>query len=223
MAQAMIIGRGDNTLSNFPDLTYTGSYSLIDEGNGNWIAKFFTDGTLKFNSIKTDVDLFLVGGGAGDNGGVYPGGRLGGGGGYTMTTIKTPARNVEYPIVIGAGGARKADGGVTSALGSSVLGGKHGIYNGSTPDGGSGGGGYLSAGGSDGNNGKGSQAGQGQGSTTRAFGEPTGDLYSAGGGGGDNALSGAGLTGNNSGAGGNNSNNQTGCSGIVIIRNHRPV
>ena len=74
----------------------------------------------------------------------------------------------------------------------------------------------------------GGEPGQGQGTTTREFGESTGDLYASGGyynanNGTNGEGNGADNTGN--GAGGTNNNNKStvGGSGIVVIRNHRKV
>ena len=76
--------------------------------------------------------------------------------------------------------------------------------------------------------------GSGQGSTTREFGESTGELYAGGGGGGPNASGGAGggakgsggsasknTGGGGGGSAGGGSAGGSGGSGIVIIRNHR--
>ena len=91
-------------------------------------------------------------------------------------------------------------------------------------------GGYQ--GGSDGGDGFGYYAGKGQGTTTREFGEPTGQLY-AGGGGSTSAAGGAGggaqgstsaAANTGGGAGGtydNNTKSYSGGSGIVVIRNAR--
>lgn len=182
-----------------PKFTYTGKFGMIYDGNNNWRIKLLTSGTFTPNEPMT-VDIFLVGGGGG---GGYPGNnRLaggGGGGGYTTTekNIKLTSGK-DYDVVIGAGGAainggtseRSGTGGTTTFDKYSAKGGLGGLCvasqaTGSTyANGGSGGGGYNGAGGSDGSNGSGTYGGVGQGTTTREFGESTGDLYAGGGGAG---------------------------------------
>ena len=229
----------------------------------------------QYSPAGIDVFLVGGGGGAGQDSGTpqYSGG---GGGGYTQThpEVRT-ALNTEYAIVIGAGGGVEADGGNSSAFGFSVAGGKHGSYA-RGGDGGSGGssGNHIDnltsmvgrSGGSDGGNGDlgyqndyipgggwtdteltaGGQAGIGQGSTTREFGEANGRLYS-GGGGGHQAYGGDGGGGkgacststsslgtDNTGGGGGGGGadprdhysyggypSRAGGSGIVVIRNTR--
>lgn len=233
-----------------PKFTYTGQYSFIDDGSGNWRIKFLTSGvfTPKKNMA---IDAFLVGGGGGSQGGPSSTARTAGaGGGYTAThkAINLIA-GTAYNIVVGAGGVGNNAGGQTSAFGNSVDGGSPGgeadsgtAYGGS---GGSGGGKADSgvygayAGGSDGNNGGGHSAfspnnGKGQGTTTREFGEPDGDLYAGGGGGHKKDSNAAGGDGggadggqsaqDNTGGGAGGSLKQTttsGGSGIVVIRNAR--
>lgn len=212
-------------VSGIPDFSYTGTYAIVDDGDGNKRVKFFTSGTL-IMSRTCVVDAFYVGGGAGGGGGyIYQTG--GGGGGYTAThhTITLTA-NVEYPIVIGAGGSGTkttvgGNGGETSAFGFSISGGA-GVNGGS--GGGSSGRSSVAAhnaqggaGGSDGGNGAMSYNyvggtggtselhynGVGQGTTTREFGEPDGELYSGGGGGGALAYDSSDKSiGGNGGAGG---------------------
>lgn len=268
---------GGGTGGGIPSFTYTGDYRLIDDGDKNWRIKFLTSGTLTFQSIgnaKGGIDVFCVGGGG--NGGYSAAtsfGAAGGGGGYT-TTVKgiSVAEETPYEITIGAGGtagSSAVNGGDTSAF-NVVAGGGKGVgpvYD-KQPggDGGSGGGSSArwevgAAGGSDGENGVnqysanggGWQAygGAGQGTTTREFGEETGDLYAGGGGGGgggDNSgiAGGAGGDGgggagsaydggngvngsaNTGGGGGGNGGGWSGTgyggsggSGIVVIRNAR--
>lgn len=131
----------------------------------------------------------------------------GGGGGFT-TTIRNVSisKGETIAVEIGAGGAVGTDGGDTKfGIYMTANGGKKGHQLVSAPfdgqckggDGGSGGGSgscgpertaaVYSAGngGSDGSNGAGSNPGIGQGTTTRAFGEPTGKLYAGGGAGGN--------------------------------------
>lgn len=234
--------------NKLPKFTYTGTYEVIEDGGKNWRIKFLTSGTLTLFK-KLLADMFLVGGGGGATG------ASGAGGGYTKTIKSVELEPGSYEIVVGAGGV-SADGGTTTAFGSSANGGKKG--DGYTPgDGGCGGGSYLTSdsapfypagtGGSDGSNGGGSPkhpGGTGQGTTTREFGETTGDLYAGGGGGsyssgkGIGALGGAGGGGNGrndgtpatdgaantgGGGGGGGGSGSNGGSGIAILRNHREV
>ena len=226
-----------------PRFTYTGNYELIDEKHGNWRIKFLTSGTLVFQTVFFEgIDVFLVGGGGGRAQAFQsPYKSWGGGGsGYTRTEKQVHAlRNTEYAITIGQGGAgqsgttttKRGDvGGNTSAFGFTALGGNKNpdgtdaksyahasqgdVSPGSGGNGGSGGGRseYSPTGGVDGGNGNGN-TGIGQGTTTREFGEPDGDLYATGG--GTNTTNA-----DNSGDGGSWSH-PNGSSGIVVIRNHR--
>ena len=211
-----------------PQFSYTGTYTLIDDGNKNWRIKFLTSGTFIPKAAMV-VDLFAVGGGGGSNHSSGTWADCGGGGGYTTTVLsQTLSKNGEYAVTVGAGGGASATGG-QSKFGSLITanGGKPGsdTYGG---NGGSGGGPIGGKGGSNGSNGSSgatTNVGLGQGTTTREFGEESGDLY-AGGGGGYGANGGAGGGGNalsegaaNTGGGGGCSRN--GGSGIVIIRNAR--
>lgn len=147
----------------------------------------------------TSVDVFLVGGGAG-------GSSTGGGSGYTKTYKSstsgwrdggaisvTPGQSIN--IIVGSGGGEASDGGYSQFLSSSyranggTAGYSSGYYYGGS--GGSGGGSYGN-GGSDGSDGDHRFAtkndcidGEGQGHTTRDFGESYGNR-NAGGGGGQN-------------------------------------
>ena len=192
-----------------PKFTYTGQYNQRDDG----VVELLTSGTLTFLHPAV-IDVFCVGGGgsggtrkSGDNGKVGYGG---GAGGYTATIRKAQVSG-NFNIIIGAGGqvatsseitASLANGGTTSFgnLLSADGGGGHyftesykGRQLGQT--GGSGGGGGVSAnsyygtGGSNGENGEQGypstiKGGNGQGATTREFGEATGKLYAGGGAGG---------------------------------------
>lgn len=214
--------------SSQPAYTYTGSHTLTKEGTYNWKLTLKTSGMLKFTRLGTgagSVQVFCVGGGGGDGNVNYPGPQCGGGGGYTKTVACAPQINTSYQVIIGGGGGRGAAGGATSVFGVSSAGGNPG-NGGDGGAGGSGGGGYLRNGGSNGGSGgtNGDHiGGAGQGYSTRAFGEGSGELYSPGGGGGEAgghvSGPGAGLQGQNSGAGG--SSYGAGASGIVIIRNAR--
>lgn len=153
-------------------------------------------------------DAFCVGGGAGGAGHAYVVGGLssggGGGGGYT-TTIRSKTLGATMAVNIGYGGSGASHmdyghygGGTTSLVSGemncSASGGKGDDNYFQGGDGGSGGGSYSTGGGSDGANGAGSRGGAGQGTTTRAFGESWGELFSGGGGsgGGKDGLGGAG-------------------------------
>lgn len=156
----------------------------------------------------TEVDVFLVGGGCGGNGGYSD---TGGAGGYTKTFKKDtsgwrdgdaipviPGQSIS--IRVGKGSSRSSnstppnDGGYSQFLNSNyrVYGGRmQGRENGpwrSDGGSGSGGGGSIGGnGGSDGGNGSNGSAhkgGIGQGHTTRDFGESSGKRNAAGGGGG---------------------------------------
>ena len=173
-----------------------------------WKLRLLTGGTLIARK-KAKVDVFCVGGGGGGGNAIVNYGGGGGGGGYTKTgrgITMTPG--VAYSITVGAGGAKTASGGSTSAFGLIANGGSPGStaannQGGAGGAGGSGGGGGGwsndipgSNGGSNGSNGNGKETaptsgsntnapgGTGQGTTTREFGESTGTLYCGGGGGG---------------------------------------
>lgn len=235
-----------------PEFTYTGNYSVVDDSDNvisdfanwksNWKIKFLTSGTFtvtKLNGWNGQLDVFLVGGGAGSWYGVYSGSvyitTAGAGAGYTTTkknisvTVGTP-----YVISIGAGGlggtngASGKNGGNTTAFGATANGGKPGANATTGGDGGSGGAGYNAGdGGIDGSDGttyNGAagyyEGGKGQGTTTREFAESTGKLYSTGGSTNKKTEASA-----NTGDGGNyaegEQNGRMGASGIVIIRNAR--
>lgn len=217
-----------------PEFTYTGTYQLIDDGGGNWRIKFLTSGVLTFTKLgnaSKGIDVFLVGGGGGCGNANGVSDYLGaGGGGYTKTTRQiTVQAGVEYPIVIGAGSTKpnssstQTRGGTTSAFNTSIEGG----YSGKSISGGNGGSGGASTngatGGTDGGDGSvgnmGGQAGKGQGTTTREFGEDSGDLYASGG--YWDSRDGADNTGNGGGGVYLNTKSSTGGSGIVVIRNVR--
>ena len=231
-------------------MVYTGNCKFLDDGNGNWRIKFLTSGTLVLTRSVT-IDAFLVGGGAS---GCSWGG-AGGGSGYTFTQKNKTLSVSSYQIVIGAGGAGVSydgggspkAGGASTAFGLTANGGGAPGCKGPGGNGGSGGGGGGGgAGGSNGGNGGGGNgyaASRGQGTTTREFGESTGDLYAGGGGGGNSASggraggAGGGGTGGywsnggsgtaNTGGGGGGAGatgdyySGAGGTGIVIIRNKR--
>ena len=244
-----IIRVGGGDAGALPRFTYSGTCTLLDDGNHNWRIKFLTSGTLVFERT-TYIDAFLVGGGGG---GAHMNNNQagGGGGGYTSKIAAQIQAGSSYSIVVGAGGmygyeaASQSDGhqgGTSSAFGVGVCGGYGGrdYYGGGAGgNGGSGGGANWNNGGSGGSNGGGGNGGYGQGINTFEFGEYTGALYSGGGGGGGTTAGGAGGGGNgstggygangtpNTGGGGGGQNEGTaghgglGGSGIVIIRNQR--
>lgn len=156
----------------------------------------------------TEVDVFLVGGGCGGNGGYSD---TGGAGGYTKTFKKDtsgwrdgdaipviPGQSIS--IRVGKGSSRSSNstppnaGGYSQFLNSNYIayGGRmQGRENGPwRSDGGSGSGGGGSIGGDGGSNGGNGSSGSahaggiGQGHTTRDFGESSGKRNAAGGGGG---------------------------------------
>lgn len=240
MGKCFLYGNGGAPSTGFPKFTYDGDYRLVNDGGNNWRLRLLTGGTLTFTSLanaRNGIDVFLVGGG----GGTEDAGTHGGsGGGYTETRKGISIeKNKPYEITIGAGGI-STDGGDTSAFNITARGGK-GATTSDGAAGGSGGGAGWSGtedggdGGYNGGNGQNGSfygGGSGQGSTTREFGEESGELYAGGGGGsGANSLiniGGEGGGGNtrengtpNTGGGGGGGGATTGGSGIVIIRNKR--
>lgn len=178
---------------------YTGTYNFkteIDETVNalTWELQLLTSGILTIDEVVTPInDIFLVGGGGGGAAGTgYTGlGGGGGGGGYTLSQLSTQIpTGQECEVIIGAGGAKGQnwntrypdetflgkEGGNTSIFGFTAKGGDGGTVS----NGGNGG----SGGGSSGGQSAVGTPGTGQGTTTRAFGEPTGTLYAGGGGGG---------------------------------------
>lgn len=186
-----------------PKFTYTGQYNIRDDG----VVELLTSGTVVFLDAAV-IDVFMVGGGGGGTSvdqqpySNYQAAGGGGGGGYTRTLrrISVPT-NTQIPVTVGAGGQSGASGGATAFNTDYAVNGGlgKGLYTskGAFPgaDGGSGGGGGTisnsdgGTGGSDGGNGESGYptsvlGGNGQGFTTREFGEATGKLYAGGGGGG---------------------------------------
>jgi len=206
------------------------------------------------------MDAFAVGGGGLGSSSDYSNktGGGGGGGGYTKTVkgiAITPGQTLA--CTVGPGATSSVNGNPSTIVrnGTTLIsaGGGKGIQKSSSgSDGGSGGGrgnssgdGY--AGGSDGRDGGGGlYVGSGQGSTTRAFEEPSGTLYAGGGGGGagkngsggpggsggggkggnlsSNGSNGSANTGGGGGGGGmyaygtNESQGGSGGSGIILLR-----
>ncbi len=99
--------------NRLPQFTYTGQYTLIDDGRisdgkgdfiQNWRIKFLTSGTFTPKD-NLNVDIFCVGGGAAGTASGNITGAGGGGGGYTKTLRKTILeKNTNYQISVGAGG-----------------------------------------------------------------------------------------------------------------------
>lgn len=174
----------------YPKYTYTGEHTLVKDENDHWRIKFLTSGTLIWLWEDTEIDIFCVGAGA-------KGGNWGGGGGRTATYKKQKiTRGQEIVVVIGATaftagassfGSFSAKGGGPGAEGGSGGGAPWDIFLGDVderPVKGGDGGSDGKDGGSGYRTGEGTLAGgKGQGTTTREFGEPDGDLYSGGGGG----------------------------------------
>ena len=227
-AEGIFVGGGSDISAPIigKDFNWTGgdgTYQVLEDGDGNWRIKFLSSGT--FTPLRDMViDAFLVGGGGG-------GSRGAGGGGYTNTARSIVlAANTPHSIEIGAGGVKTTNfssvnggkGGNTSAFLTTVeggIGGRSTDSKSSGGGGGSGGGGYGAAGGIDGADGESTGTyvgGKGQGTTTREFGESTGDLYASGGSG----VVGEATAGtDNTGDGGGH--RKAGGSGIVIIRKHK--
>ncbi|WP_296628291.1 glycine-rich domain-containing protein [uncultured Negativibacillus sp.] len=249
-----------------PTYTFTGQHQLIDDGNGHWRIKFLSSGVLEWLSGESEIDVFLVGGGGSGAFGA------GGGSGYTKTQKNIRiTKNQKIQVTIGTGGGRVygnsygISGGTTTFASYSALGGSPGGPGGDGGNGGSGGGAYnlkyagYTGGGAGCNGGNGQdtngvgdygKGGNGQGSTTREFGEISGPLHAGGGqgacatgsactnGSGPNGESGynsttdsnyypgkggAGYGGGGGGAANTSGTNYNGAgsNGVVIIRNSR--
>lgn len=228
------------------DFTYTGDYTLVDDGDGNWRLKFLSSGTL---TPKKDllVDVFLVGGGGAGGGANIAtiGAGAGGGGGYTATHKSIVLLNsTPYTIVVGAGGvgvsgANGGNGGASSFDSYAVLGGYGGFYSvtaGTNGGNGGSGGGAVAAtasvsagnGGSNGGNGTSvgtSYGGNGQGANTLEFGETGAEVYAAGGGGGLRKDTGGAYKAGDGGAGGSASLTYGGGTGgtHIVVPSQPPV
>lgn len=252
---------GGGSVGNKPiyeEIMYSGSMAYVDDGGDNWRIKFLTSGEFTLKKAMT-VDIFAVGGGG--NGADWnrresgEAGGGGGGGGYTNTIM---SRELEagktYVVTIGAANGTSSlveKGGETicEAAGGKSASAQNG-GNGGSGGGPAGWGAKVSQPASDGNSASDittsttvrCKGGIGQGTTTREFGEDTGDLYAGGGagamlyalgvggegGGGNAAYDSTHATngGENTGGGGGGTYNSMGTpgqggSGIVIIRNHR--
>ena len=217
MGDAFIRNR---TKQRIPKYTYTGSHELIDDGNGNWRIKLKSSGTLTFTSsgnLRKNVDIFLVGGGAGGVRTKYLTSntlRTYGGGGYTSTKSNIAvAKGTGYSVTIGGGGAGGNSGGTNNWVYSTAGGQTTIVVGGST---------YSANGGGRGG--------------ARVVEDAWGDYYvystdpgSGGSAVGEFGVSGSAYSGHKTSgdtAGGANTGtggygNASGGSGIVIIRNHR--
>lgn len=114
-----------NNNKKLPGFTYTGTYTVVDDGNDGWRIKFLTSGTLRVDR-RARIDVFLVGGGAS---GSYcyvddpdidmmPHGGGGGGSGYTLTKKNIDISNSgSYIIIVGDGG-QSVGGGQSSVFGN---------------------------------------------------------------------------------------------------------
>ena len=121
-----------------PVFTYTGAYTLIDDGDDHWRIKFTTSGTLNISKLNgaRKIDAFLVGGGGSGRRSankVTAGGGGGGGGYYTLASAVKLSKNTNYEIVIGDGGANTMAVGTngytgedTTAFGYTAAGGEGG-------------------------------------------------------------------------------------------------
>ncbi len=216
-------------------LLTSGTLTFTDLRGTSSIDVFLVGGGGGSNSKTTSTDYGTVHSG-------------GGGGGYTKTQKSVSvSANSAIPVSIGAGGGAGSSGGTTtinvngstySASGGAAGGAPwfngNNTVCGSGGSGGSGGGSASSggfaggSGGSDGGNGSSGKSnvfptgsvGSGQGTTTRAFGESSGELYSYGGSGGGGSVPVVGTLAANTGHGGQGSGG-SGYSGIAIVRGHR--
>lgn len=216
-------------------LLTSGTLTFTDLRGTTSIDIFMVGGGGGSNSKTTSTDYGIVHSG-------------GAGGGYTKTQkAVSVSENSAISVSIGAGGGAGSSGGTTTVKvnGSSysASGGSAGgapWFNGSNTvcgSGGSGGSGGGSAssggfaggsGGSDGGNGSSGKSnvfptgsvGSGQGTTTRAFGESSGELFAYGGSGGGGSVPVVGTLAANTGHGGQGSGG-SGYSGIAIVRGHR--
>ncbi len=102
------------------DITFTGQMELVTSNPTQYYAKLKTSGTLRFSKIS-EVDIFLVGGGAAGGNAIWnpdlprSGSGYGGGGGYTKTYKKANSGykdgneyivypSVDIPVTVGSGG-----------------------------------------------------------------------------------------------------------------------
>lgn len=257
MLQGAVASTEDEPIPTFELPEFTGNHAIFgDETSGR--IELYESGTLTL--YPGTYDFFAVGAGSGSS--MAPGtgsnsvGRAGGAGGYTNTLLShVIEEKINLTAVIGAGGTVGVNGSSSSLSTASsqyLLTAEGGTANSSDyhngGSGGSGGGaptnsGTGGAGGSDGSNGANATngtGGAGQGTTTRAFADPSGTLYSGGGGGAsrlgsggaggaggggngtNNAASGSGTPNTGGGAGGGYASNASqggqGGSGIITIR-----
>lgn len=115
---------------NLPQYEFEGTApEFLKDNNGNWEIVFKTGCTITFNTLETDVDVFLVGGGArggstqgNPNNGYALGGNGGKGGGVVNGTL-TLETGVDYPVVIGGSDQATKAFGLTAAPGAGSNGG----------------------------------------------------------------------------------------------------
>ncbi len=237
----------------------SGLCSFSGSISGNWQLRITGSTIVRFRS-QEQIDIFVVGGGGAGSSGGYGG--SGGCSGFTKT-LRGQTVKGDYNVTIGAGGARNSASGSSTSFGSLVTanGGGGGQYSGhcrgGSGGGGGGGGSYAGGAGSNGSDGgpggtycsdytcenkRYDGVGYGQGTTTRAFGESTGELFAGGGGaaggndgnasasggsggGGAGGWGGASGRANTGGGGGGCANWSCGAgsggSGIALLRNKR--
>jgi len=199
----MIFNVGAAAAGGYPEFTYSGEYTFIEDSDKDWRIKFLTSGKLTFTKLgnaKKGIDVFLVGGGGSGGYGTMQNGytigfACGGSGGYNTLDVATPEKSAEYEIVVGAGASKATargkgkTGGTSSAFGFEADGGGGGGVIGwnSWPyiagdPGGSGGGGEQGNGVSNGSDGTGDYATEGSGVNSYEFREESsGTLYGGGG------------------------------------------
>jgi len=117
--------------------TYSGTAEFSGDPKGDWVLSLLDSGTLTFRNLSTNVDVFLVGGGANGGANSYFDGNQwgtgnhysGGKGGYSakITTVENmELANGTYDVEIGASGGATNAFGKTAAGGTSSSGGKEG-------------------------------------------------------------------------------------------------
>lgn len=115
---------------NLPNYDFTGAApTMLKDNSGNWELVFLTGCTITFNRLNTDVDVFLVAGGAkagdsiGNAANNYAIGGAGGKGGGIVNDTLTLETGVAYPIVIGGSGQDTTAFGKTAVSGAGSNGG----------------------------------------------------------------------------------------------------
>ncbi len=138
------------TASYTPMIAYTGTYTFVDQGSGNWYVSFLTSGTLTVTGLTQTIDALVVGGGgsAGHNNN-DTGGAGGGGAGGVVYSTNISLANGTHTVTVGAGGTQ------VTAINTKGNNGENSVFNGITAYGGGAGGGYSSPAGSSGGSGGG--------------------------------------------------------------------